>query len=311
MSEPRFYSYNEYLTNKYDVKTYKCPINIPSTCPNRDGSKGRQGCSFCSAKGTGFEAHEDIIPVKDQIKVARLKMMKRYKAQKFIGYFQNYTNTYMPLETFLSYINEAIECDLVGIDIATRPDTLPDEYLRALKKIQEENHLDITFELGLQIANDDVLESVHRGHSVADYEKAALRIKSFGFNLCTHLILNLPGTTIEDVETTVNLMNEVGTDIVKLHSLYIAKDSIYEKEYLDGKIIVGDINDYIQRVIYFITRLNPDIAIARLVSRIPKDDSVFSNWETSWWKVYNMIIEQLTENDFRQGMYYSEGRYGK
>jgi len=200
---------------------------------------------------------------------------------------------------------------LVGIDIATRPDTLPDEYLRALKKIQEENHIDITFELGLQIANDDVLESVHRGHSVADYEKAALRIKSFGFNLCTHLILNLPGTTIEDVETTVNLMNEVATDIVKLHSLYIAKDSIYEKEYLDGKIIVGDINDYIQRVIYFITRLNPDIAIARLVSRIPKDDSVFSNWETSWWKIYNMIIEQLTENDFRQGMYYSEGRYGK
>ena len=310
MLKTRFYSYNEYLTNKYYEKTYKCSINIPSTCPNRDGTCGEQGCAFCSEKGTGFESFDNMVPVKEQILSARTKIIKRYKAKKFIGYFQNYTNTYMPIETFLTYIREALECNLVGIDIATRPDTLPEEYLTELKKIQLQYHVDITFELGLQIANDCVLEAVNRGHTVSDYKEAAYAIKKHGFNLCTHLILNLPETNMKDVKDTVLLMNEVQTDIVKLHSLYIAKDSIYEKEYLSGKMIVGDIDDYIDRVILFITHLDPNIAIARLVSRIPEKDAVFSNWDMSWWKIYNKIIDTLDKNDLRQGMYFPEETHG-
>lgn len=311
MLSTKIYAYNEYLTHKYGAKTYKCPINIPSTCPNRDGTLGHHGCSFCSAKGTGFESHHNMVPIAEQINAARDKMIARYKAKKFIGYFQNYTNTYMPVETFISYVEQALECGLVGIDIATRPDTISDAYIDALKKIKAQYAINITFELGLQIANDSILNATHRGHSVQDYEQTAIKLKSHGFDICTHLILNLPDSTMTDVLNTAKLMNTVKTDVVKLHSLYIAKDSLYEKQFLEGKIHVGSVEDYVDRVIAFITHLNPDIALARLVSRIPKEDAVFSNWDASWWKIYNQIMDYLDTHKLSQGIYYQEDSYGK
>ncbi len=311
MSQRKFYAYSNYLIDKYGAKTYKCPIHIPSTCPNRDGTLGYDGCAFCSEKGTGFESLHHNVDVSSQIEHSRKKMKKRYKAQKFIGYFQNYTNTYMPLHEFINYIDEALTCDLVGIDIATRPDTLPDAYLEALYKIKEDNKINITFELGLQIANDVTLKEIQRGHTVADYVQTAQRIKAYGFELCTHLILNLPETSMEDVVYTAQIVNSVGTECVKLHSLYVAKGSLYEKMYHEGRLHIGSVDEYVQRVVLFLCYLNPEIAIARFVSRIPEEESVFSNWDKSWWHIYNQIITVLDTQELHQGIYYQEDNYGK
>lgn len=297
----RYYTYKDYLIDRYGEKTYKLAIQIPVTCPNRDGTKGTKGCYFCSEKGTGFENPGQHVPIRNQLNTARDKVVKRYKAKKFIGYFQNYTNTYLPEEQLIEYLEEAAACDLVGLDIATRPDCVSEEYLRTIKTFMDKNKMDVTLEIGLQIANDQVLEAVNRGHTVSDYITCVTMAKELGFSICTHLILNLPDTTIEDVISTASLMNELNVDIVKMHSLYIAKDSEFGRLYQAGELELGTEKDYIDRAISFISHLDPRIAISRIVSRIPEEDSSFSNWDSSWWKIYNQINETLEERDIRQG----------
>ncbi len=301
-----YYTYKEYLIKKYGEKTYKLPIAIPVTCPNRDGSLGYKGCYFCSEKGTGFENIGDHIPIKNQINSAKEKVVKRYKAKKFIGYFQNYTNTYLPKSQLINYLEEAASCDLVGLDIATRPDCLSQDYLLTIKEFADKSKLDITFEIGLQIANDKILSDVNRGHTVSDFIESVNRIKGLGFSVCTHLILNLPGSRMEDVIHTARLMNELGIDIVKLHSLYIARDSEFGRMYRDGLLELGKEDEYIDRVVTFIGHINPTIAVSRIVSRIPEGDSSFSNWNSSWWKIYNRINESLKHLDIQQGSLLNE-----
>lgn len=303
----RYYTYNEYLINKFQEKTYKLAINIPVTCPNRDGTIGYGGCTFCSEQGTGFEATSNHVPIIDQLKISGERVSKRYKAKKFIAYFQNYTNTYLPLQTLLTYMEEAYEYGVVGIDIATRPDMIQDDYLEAIRCFSHEKKVHITFEIGLQIANDQILEDINRGHSVAVFEDAVKRIKNFGFSVCVHLILNLPNSTMKDIKVTSKLLNSLSIDIVKFHSLYIPKDSLMASQYLKGDITIGSFEEYVSRALYLITHCRPDMAISRLVSRIPKEDSVFSNWDMSWWKVYNTILNQLEIDDLYQGIYYDQG----
>jgi hypothetical protein len=300
----RFYSYKNYLIDRYQEKTYKLPIQIPVTCPNRDGSIGVKGCYFCSDQGTGFESLDKMTPISDQLAASKEKVAKRYKAKKFIGYFQNYTNTYLPINTLIDYLKEAAEFELVGIDIATRPDSIPDGYLEEIAKFSKENNIDITFEIGLQIANDRILEEINRGHDVDAFVQSVLKIKSFGFAVCTHLIINLPESTMEDVVTTVELMNELDVDIVKLHSLYIAKDSVFGEMYINDELSLCSYEEYVERVVSFICKLKPTIALSRLVSRIPEEDGLFSNWGCSWWKIYNDIINQLEEKSLYQGIDY-------
>lgn len=298
----RYYTYKQYLLDKYNDKTYKLAIQIPVTCPNRDGKLGRKGCHFCSEQGTGFESMANMTPILTQINESKAKVIKRYKAKKFIGYFQNYTNTYLPLDQLMSYLEEAAKAQLVGLDIATRPDSLPEEYLIKIKEFSDNYSLDITFEIGLQIANDDVLESINRGHSVKDYVDSVKLIKSYGFEVCTHLILNLPNSTMGDILTTVKLINELEVDIIKIHSLYIAKDSVFGEQYSQGLIEVCSMEEYVNRVVTFITHLNKNTAVSRVVSRIPEEDGLFSNWGHSWWKVYNEIQLALQKDDLFQGI---------
>ncbi len=302
----RYYTYKQYLINKFNDKTYKLPIQIPVTCPNRDGTISHEGCYFCSEKGTGFEAYSSMVPISKQLEMAKEKVVKRYKAKKFIAYFQNYTNTYLPVNTLLTYLEEAAKENICGLDIATRPDCLTTDYLDSIKEFNNKHNLEITFEIGLQIANDKILDKVNRGHSVYDYVNSIKLIKSYGFPVCTHIILNLPETTMDDVYNTVKLMNELQIDIIKLHSLYIAKDSVYGKMYENDMIKISTQEDYIDRVVEFIIHLNPKSAISRLVSRIPKEDGIFSNWDQSWWKIYNEIINRLEEEQLTQGCRFKE-----
>lgn len=298
----RYNTYKNYLLDKYKEKTYKLPIQIPVTCPNRDGKLGNKGCHFCSEQGTGFESMAKMTPILVQLEESKAKVVKRYKAKNFIGYFQNYTNTYLPLDELMTYLEEAAKADLVGIDIATRPDSLPEDYLQAIAQFSLKHNLDITFEIGLQIANDDLLKSINRGHSVNDYKRSVELIKAYGFSVCTHLILNLPESTMEDVMNTVDLINELNVDIIKIHSLYIAKDSVFGDMYEKGEIEICSMDEYVNRVVMFIGYLNPKAVVSRVVSRIPEEDGLFSNWGHSWWKVYNEIALQLEDKNITQGV---------
>lgn len=294
--------YSEYLREKYGEKIYKLPINLPITCPNRiNGS----GCSFCADVGTGFEAMESTVPVSTQLETTKKYITQKYKAKRFIAYFQNYTNTFMPLEQFRNYVYEAAQTsDIVEISISTRPDCIQTCYLDVLKEVQEQFSIAINIELGLQSVNYHTLDFIERGHSLAEYLDAVLLIKPYGFTICTHIILNLPNDTIRDSIETAKILSALHIDIVKLHSLYIAKNTKLCKQYEDGTIRLCTKEEYLNRLITFLEYLSPDIVVERLFSRVPEEDAVFSNWETSWWKLQDELIDRMTQKDSYQGKKY-------
>ncbi len=292
-----FYSYADYLKNKYGQKVYKLPVNLPITCPNRLNKN--RGCDFCSEKGTGFEALKNSVPVKEQLLKTRELIENKYNVHKFIAYFQNYTNTFLPVRDFRKYLEEAADVpDIVGISVSTRPDCIGREYLEALKDVRDKN---ITVELGLQTANYHTLAQINRGHTLAEYIDAVLQIREYGFEICTHVILNLPGDTTEDAVETAKIVSALHTDTVKAHSLYIAKNTRLCEAFENGTISVCKKEEYIERLILFLEYLSPDIAVERLFSRVPENEAVFSNWGTSWWKLKSELLEEMKRKETFQG----------
>lgn len=295
----KYRKYSDYLKDKYGEKVYKLPINLPITCPNRIHGKG---CSFCADVGTGFEAMANTVSVTEQLNRTKELITLKYKARKFIAYFQNYTNTFMPLEQFRTYMYEAANVeDIVEISISTRPDCIRNEYLEVLKKIREEYSIAINIELGLQTVNYHTLDFIDRGHGLAEFIDAVLQIKSYGFSICTHVILNLPKDTERDAIETAKILSALKIDIVKLHSLYIAKNTKLCKQYEDATIELCSKEEYIQRLITFLEYLSPEVVVERLFSRVPEDDAVFSNWSTSWWKLQDMFLEEAERRNSYQG----------
>lgn len=296
-----YYKYSDYLKNKYGQKVYKLPINLPVTCPNRDGILGNNGCSFCADIATGFESLDNQLTVKEQLLKNMEYMGKRYKANKFIAYFQNYTNTYLPLTDFKKYIKEALIENIVEISISTRPDSLNEDYLKYLYEIKTNYNVNISIELGLQSINHKTLKKINRGHTLAEYIDAVLMIQKYDFEICTHLILNLPFDDEDDILEAAKILSSLKISGVKLHSLYIPKNSMMAKEFLNNELNLISLEDYKKRVIMFLRYLSKDIVIHRLLGRAPEKDTLFCNWNTSWWKIKDDIEFEMNEKNYKQG----------
>lgn len=297
----RYRPYSEYLKEKYGGKVYKLPVNLPITCPNKDGTCGVGGCIYCADIGAAFENLPPELPVCEQIRQNMEFIGKKYKAQKFIAYFQNYTNTYMPYDKFCSYIKSAITDNIVMINISTRPDCINDKYMQFLKEISQQNGIDICIELGLQSVNYKTLETINRGHTLAEFIDAVLTVHKYGFEVCAHLILNLPWDDMGDVIECAKILSALKVEQVKLHSLYIMKNTPLEKLYTSGEFSMGTYQDYIDRVIAFLEHLSPEIVIQRLIGRAKEEHTVFANYGCSWWKIKDEIDAQLELRDTYQG----------
>lgn len=299
MKKKLFYPYADYLKDKYGEKVYKLPVNLPITCPNRlDGP----GCIFCAEVGTGFEASGAEVSVTNQIRETRELIRRKYKAEKYIAYFQNYTNTFMPLEQFEIWLKEAAQMDhIVEIAVSTRPDCIRGDYLEVLKQVASDYQLSITIELGLQTVNYHTLVQIGRGHGLAEFIDAVQQIREYGFAICCHVILNLPWDDRLDAVETAKILSALNIDVVKIHSLYIAKNTLLCEAYENGTISVCSKEEYLERLHLFIEHLAPNIAVERLFSRIPEKDAVFSNWNTSWWKLKDQFIEKMNQANSYQG----------
>ncbi len=304
ISKKLYNNYSDFLKEKYSGKTYKIPVNLPLTCPNRDGSCGTEGCSFCGDKAAGFESLSDTLSVKQQMNKNMDYIGKKYNAKKFIAYFQNFTNTYMPPEQFEKYIKDAVMDDVVGISVSTRPDAIDRRYLDILDNVKKKENIDITVELGLQSINHKTLSKIDRGHSLAEFIEAAMLIKSYGFELVVHMILNLPYDDKEDIIEGAKILSALKTDAVKLHSLYIVHDTKMQREYESGQINLKTVDDYIVKTALFLSYLDPTIIVQRLVARAPKEDTVFCNYGISWWKIKDMIEEYMIQQGLYQGVYF-------
>ncbi|WP_129600838.1 TIGR01212 family radical SAM protein [Anaerophilus nitritogenes] len=297
----RYRIYSNYLKEKYKEKVYKIPIHLPVTCPNRDGMLGCDGCIFCGEEGAGFENLPSSLSIKEQLGKNISYIQKKYKANKFIAYFQNYTNTYVPLSTFKKYVLEACEENIVEISISTRPDCIHEDYMSFLKEVKDTKNVNILIELGLQSVNYHTLKKINRGHTLAEFIDAIMRIKKYDFETCAHMILNLPWDHEEDVIEGAKILSSLGVDQVKLHSLYIVKDSPMGKMYENKEFEMMSLEDYINRVILFLEYIDPNIVFQRIIGRAPKENTLFCNWNTSWWKIKDMLEEKMDKIDSYQG----------
>ncbi len=295
-------SYSEYLKGEFGEKVYKIPINLPLTCPNRDGNISVGGCTFCGEEGGSFGNLSQTLSVKEQMDKNIEYIGKRYKAKKFIAYFQNFTNTYLELEKFKAYVKESIRDNVVGISISTRPDCINDDYLEFLTYIQEKHNLLVTIELGLQTVNYHSLIKINRGHGLSEFIDAVLRIKKHGLRICTHLILNLPWDNMVDTIESAKTLSALGIDEVKLHALYIVKGTQIGDQYENDEFQMISKDEYEKRVIRFLEYLDPNIVIQRIIGRAPKENGLFVNWDTSWWKIRDDIVETMKNNNSYQGI---------
>lgn len=300
---PDYRDYAPYLEKRYGQRVYKVPVNLPGgTCPNRDGTVGTGGCIFCDASGSGFQCLPDTMSIKEQWAENKAFYEKRFSAHKFICYLQTYTNTYMPLAKFQHVVKEAIQDpDLVGLAVSTRPDCVNDEYLDFLAWIQSSRNLDVDIELGLQTVNYHNLVEINRGHTLAEYIDAVLRVKGHGLSCTTHVILNLPGDTELDVVETAKVISALGVDFVKLHSLYVVGGTELGRRFEAGEFTMISLEEYVQRVVTFLEYLSPEIVIQRLVGKGPQDNLLFCNWDTSWWKIKDAIDAEFIARNSRQG----------
>ena len=301
----RYRMISAFYKERYGEKAYKIPVALPLTCPNRDGSAGVGGCTFCGEIGAGYENRPASMTVKQQIDETVVHIAKKYKAYKYIPYFQNFSNTYLPPEKFRQYVEEACLEHVVGIAIATRPDCVHDAYLDILKEIQHTYGVDIYVELGLQSVNYHTLQKVNRGHTMAEFIDAVLRIKRYGFEVCTHMILNLPWDTMDDVIEGAKTLSALQVDQVKLHALYLVKNTIMARDYEAGEFTLISAEEYARRVVEFLRYLDPKIVLQRLVGRAPEDNTIFTNWSMGWWRVQDLIDQIMKDEDISQGSAYN------
>lgn len=295
-------NYSDYLKETYGEKVYKIPIALPVTCPNRDGTLSRAPCIFCGSIGADYETKALGLGITRQLDRSIAHVGPKYKAKKFIAYFLNFTNTYAAPSDFQKWIEEAMSHpDVVAVDVSTRPDCVHDVYLDILKEASLRHGKDVTIELGLQSSNVHTLEKIGRCHTAAEYIDAALRIGRYGFGQCTHVIADLPWDDRLDVMETAKLISVLPVTEVKLHSLYIVKGTALADMYERGEVTLSSMEEYMDRVILFLSYLRKDIVIQRIVGRASGGNTLTVNGGSPWWDVKKRIDALMEERQIFQG----------
>lgn len=297
--------YSNALKQKYGEKVYKLPINLDITCPNRDGTIGTGGCIFCGECAAGFESLENKLSVKEQLEKNMAYIGPRYGAKKFIAFFQNFTNTYMPVTDFERNIFQTKLPNIVEVCVSTRPDCVEKSHLEVLKRFYDETGINVSLELGLQTANEKTLKIIRRGHGFEAFANAVNLVHSYGFPVCAHIITDLPWDTDDDVKNTAKKLALLNIDGVKLHSLYVVKGTELARMYQSGEIKLLTREDYVRRAVLFLRHLNPDCAIERIIGRAPEKDTLVANFGTSWWLIKEEIENIMKCNQYYQGELYS------
>ena len=296
-----YYKFSDYLKKHYGCRVYKIPVAVPCSCPNRDGAKGTGGCIFCGEEAAGFESLAPELSVREQLQQNINYMGAKYKAEKFIAYFQNYSNTYMDLERFKGYMGEACSENVAGIYISTRPDCIEELHAEFLAELAESKGVDIVMEIGLQSASDETLRKLNRGHSVKDFENAAGLLNDYGIPFCAHMITDLPFESRKQVAMNARFLNNLGTAKVKNHSLYVIRGTKLGDMYENDEIAMLDSSDFVDRTILFLRNLDKNTVGQRLMGRAPEERTLFCNYGRSWRAVVDEITAGMIKNGWKQG----------
>ena len=289
---------NQYLKEKYGQKIYKIAIDGGFTCPNRDGRLDTRGCIFCSAGGSGEFAEDRSLSVTEQIEKGKRRVESKMpadqisKGNKYIAYFQAFTNTYAPVERLKSLYMEAVEHpDIAAISIGTRPDCLPEDVLNLLEEINRIKP--VWVELGLQTIHEKSAEYIRRGYPLSVYDEAVKELKKRNIEIITHVILGLPGESGEDMLETVRYVGESRVQGIKLQLLHVLKGTDLEKDYRDGLFRCMTMEEYIDLISDCLDILPDDIIIHRMTGDGPKRILIAPEWSGDKKRVLNELYKRI------------------
>ena len=280
------------MQTRYGEHVHKVAIDAGFTCPNRDGSIGRGGCTFCNNVSFSPNGRQPNT-IAEQMEAGRRVIRKRTGARKYIAYFQAYTNTYADVQELMRLYDEALkEPDVIGLDIGTRPDCVPDEVLDLLVNYQQQGY-EVWLELGLQSAHDKTLKHVNRGHGFAEYEETLLKARQRGLQVCTHLILGLPGEKTQQHIQSLQRVLDLGVDGLKFHPLHVVKGTQLANEWRRGEFEPITRQEYVSDVVELINRTPPDVVFHRLTGTASSEILLAPQWCSQKWSVLNAIAEAL------------------
>ena len=299
----RYNDLNTYFQSIFGCRVQKITIDAGLTCPNRDGTISTAGCIFCNARGSGSGAFDRGLSITDQLLQGKNFLLRRYKAKKFIAYFQSYSNTYSALEILKRLYDEALAVeDIVGLAIGTRPDCVSEPVLDLLQAYTP-NYL-IWIEYGLQSASDKTLKFINRGHDFKCFKETIMKTSNRGIKICVHVILGLPHESRRDMLHTAQSIADLGVDGIKLHLLYVVKGTQLETYYRQGKYNCLEQQEYVDLVCDFIERIPSDIIIQRLTGDPHPPELVAPQWALKKSETLAKIRNTLVKRDSWQGCKY-------
>ena len=304
MSQERYRSLNGALRERFGEKLYKLSLNGGCTCPNRDGTLGTRGCIFCSAGGSGDFAASARLSVTEQIADAKKRLAGKRPVERYIAYFQAYTNTYAPIGHLRKIFTEAAaHPDVAVLSIATRPDCLGPEVLELLYELNQRKP--VWVELGLQTMHEETAGFIRRGYPLSVFDEAMENLQAIDVETVVHAILGLPGETPEMILDTVRYINSSGADGIKLQLLHILKGTDLASYYETTGFHVLTLEEYVELVIRCLEIARPDLVIHRLTGDGPKDLLITPLWSQAKRQVLNTIQKELKIRDTYQGRLYT------
>jgi radical SAM protein (TIGR01212 family) len=296
----RYYDFRSYLHNTFGAKVAKLTIDAGFTCPNRDGTRASGGCIYCDGRGSTLRQSGELPSVTEQLRAA----MERYRdsgAEKFIAYFQTFTNTYGPVEELRRLYNEALDFsrDMVGLSVGTRPDCVPDEVLDLLASCRERAR--VWLELGIQSFNPGTLERINRGHTLEELRDGIHRAASRDIDLVGHIILGLPGETREDMLETARTFASFPFSGLKIHLLLVLEGTPLAKMHRRGDVALPTREEYASWVADVLELVPPNVSIQRLTADGYRDIFLAPDWARNKLAVLNAIDAELEHRDSWQG----------
>lgn len=300
-----YYDFGDFLRKHFSYKVQKISINAGFTCPNRDGLKGHGGCTYCNNQTFNPEYCQTESTITEQLEKGKLFFARKYPEMKYLAYFQAYTNTYAELERLKAMYEEALAVtDVVGLIIGTRPDCMPDSLLQYLSQLSKRAF--VLVEYGVESANDDTLKIINRGHTWQDTVDAIVRTHNCGILCGAHIILGLPGESIDEILHTAKSMSELPIDTIKLHQLQLIRGTRLARQVAAGEVSVQQwtAEEYIDICIEFIKHLSPKIAIERFVSQSPAELLISPRWGLKNYEFTNLLNRRIAQLHIQQGSAY-------
>lgn len=297
--EKRYNAYSEHLKQKFGAKVYKITLDAGFSCPNRDGTISKNGCIFCDDGGSFSQAHSNLLPIEEQVLTGIETLSTRFKAQKFMSYFQAFSNTYKPVAELEKIYTAALgHPDVVGISIGTRPDCVDDEKLKLIQTFTPDYYTWI--EYGLQSVHNKTLLKINRGHDYECFLKAYEKTKKYGINTCLHVILNLFETYDEMMETAKTIA-KLEPEGVKIHMLCALEGTKVADMYKNGELEFMSEDEYVSTVCDFLEYLPPQTTIHRLAGNGLRTELVAPRWIGKKLDTLNRIDREFLRRESRQG----------